>query len=121
MKNAKIKAYEDGHRAERLAAAYLRLKGYRILKMRYKTPVGEVDIIARRGKNLVMVEVKSRAGKASALESVTTKNQARVMQAAQYFLAQNQGYMHLDLRFDVIVTGLPFFFQHLDNAWQEHT
>lgn len=122
MKTNKLKSYEHGHNAERLAAAYLMLKGYRILKMRYKTPVGEIDIVARKKNVLVFVEVKSRRVLGDALESVTEKNRTRVTRAAQHFLSAHPGYCDLDVRFDAVVVGsalgLPFFLRHLDNAWQ---
>ncbi len=121
MKTEKLKAYERGHFAETLAAAYLTLRGYRILKKRYKTPVGEIDLVAKRGKSLIMVEVKRRKALGEALESVTPKNQRRVAQATRHFLAAHPGYCSLDVRFDVIVMGWPFYWRHLDNAWQAHT
>jgi putative endonuclease len=121
MKNKKMKAYERGYRAERLAAVYLRLKGYRILETRYKTPLGEVDLIARKGNALVMVEVKQRDKTLVALEAVTLRNQTRVVQAAKYYLSRNPAYSTLDLRFDVIVLGRGFYCRHLDNAWQGRT
>jgi putative endonuclease len=117
----KIKAYKRGHMAEQLAALYLLLKGYRILKRRYKTPVGEIDLVAQKRNTLVLVEVKTRGHAAAALESITYKNQTRVTQAAQYFLSAHPGYCSMDVRFDAIVMGWPFYWRHLDNAWQGRT
>src|SRR5690606_20781701 len=80
------RAERAGRRAETLAALFLRLKLYRIVAMRYKTPVGEIDIVARRGRMLVLVEVKQRAGSpmahAQALEAV---NAGRIIAAAGWF------------------------------------
>ena len=117
----KIKAYKHGHIAEQLAAIFLMLKGYRILKRRYKTPVGEIDLVAQKRNTLVLVEVKMRRDPTAALESITHKNQGRVAQAAQYFLSAHPGYCALDVRFDAIVMGWPFYWRHLDNAWQGRT
>ena len=117
----KLKSYKHGHMAEQLAAVYLMLKGYKILKRRYKTPVGEIDLVARRRNTLVLVEVKLRKEQAAALEAITLKNQSRVTQAAQYFISANPAYATLDSRFDVIVMGWPFYWRHLDNAWQGRT
>ena len=58
------KAERGGRRAERLAAWWLRLKGWRILAVRARTPVGEVDLVARRGRVLAFIEVKARASEA---------------------------------------------------------
>ncbi len=118
MKTEKIKAYERGHRLERLAALYLQIKGYKILKVRYKTPGGEIDVVARRKNTLVFVEVKGRRDMASALESVTMRNRLRVETAARHFLAAHPHFAGLDMRFDAIVFAPPFSFRHLDNAWR---
>jgi putative endonuclease len=119
MNARKIKTYESGLRAETLAAFYLRMKGYRILARRYKTPVGEIDIIAVRGRVLAAIEVKTRASQSDALESVTAKNRARVSRALEYFLARHTRYASYTLRFDALIYAPPFRFRHLDNAWLE--
>jgi putative endonuclease len=119
--NSRIKAYKRGHFAEALAAISLRFKGYRILATRYKTPVGEIDVIAKRRNVLVLVEVKMRKTETDALEAITFKNQSRVTQAAQYFISAHPACAHMDIRFDVIVMGWPFYWRHLDNAWQGRT
>lgn len=71
-----------GRRAESVAAWWLRLKGYRILARRVRTPVGEVDLVARRGRCLVFVEVKYRATLREAAEAASRGNLARVRRAA---------------------------------------
>jgi putative endonuclease len=121
MPDKKLKAYEDGLRAETLSALLLRLKGYRILKRRYKTRVGEIDLIAKRGRTIAFVEVKTRASLDSALQSVTPHMQNRIARAALAFIAQNPGYADYDLRFDLIAASLPFYWRHLDNAWRPST
>ena len=60
------RAERGGRRAEALAALWLRLKGWTILARRVRTPVGEVDLIARRGRTIAFVEVKARASAADA-------------------------------------------------------
>ena len=70
---SKIKAYKKGHLAEGLAAVMLRLKGFSIKEKRYKTPVGEIDLIARRGDLTIFCEVKARKDYTSAAESLSTK------------------------------------------------
>ena len=131
----KQQAYRKGARAEMQAAAYLRLKGYEILAMRYKTPVGEIDVIARKGRALVFVEVKARACEAEGLEAVHYRARRRIEQAALHFIALHEAvYSGYALRFDVIVvapkqvmskpdTALSLkvsgvaLIHHLDNAW----
>lgn len=117
-KAERIKAYKKGHAIERLAAAWLVLKGYKIIAMRYKTQLGEIDIIARRRNQLVFVEVKGRAAMSDALESVHGRNRMRVENAARHFIASNPRFMAMDMRFDVIAYAPPFSFRHLDNAWR---
>jgi len=110
-------AHQRGIAAEKLAVNYLRLKGYEILKERYKTPVGEIDVLARKGSMLVIVEVKNRASHGAALEAVHHKNRERITQATEYFLMENPDMAGLDIRFDVITLGKGFSLRHLDNAW----
>lgn len=117
-KNKKLEAYHRGHRAEWIAATLLWLKGYRILARRFKTPVGEIDIVVRRGRVLAFVEVKQRRTRAEAMESIHAKNQERVMRAAEYYMRACPEYAGLSPRFDAIILVPPFTIVHLDNAWQ---
>lgn len=114
----KQKAYKQGVWAEKYAALYLRSKGFRILHERYKTPVGEIDIVAAKGDTLVIAEVKSRTNMAAALESVDTKTQIRIENATLHFLASFPEFTSYAVRFDVIAVGKGFSLRHLDNAWQ---
>jgi putative endonuclease len=79
-------AERGGRRAERLAAWWLRLKGWRILAVRARTPVGEVDLIARRGRVLAFVEVKARATQAEAALALDDYRLRRVARAAEALL-----------------------------------
>lgn len=111
-------SYQRGLRAEFLAKLFLRLKGYRVLCQRYKTPVGEIDLIATRGKTLVFIEVKARETITAALESVSTRQQERIMRAGLYFISSSPKYNQYTLRFDAICVGSTFLPKHLENAWQ---
>ena len=115
---AEARSYAAGLAAEFFASVFLILKGYRILAWRCKTPVGEIDLVARRGGTLVFVEVKTRKTMGGALESVTPRMQGRISRAAQYFIARNPGYADMEMRFDLIAVCPPFFCWHLDNAWR---
>ena len=79
-------AERGGRRAERLAAWWLRLNGWRILAVRARTPVGEVDLIARRGRILAFVEVKARATRAEAAIALDDYRLRRVVGAAEALL-----------------------------------
>jgi putative endonuclease len=120
-KNPKTTNYKRGLMAEYIAALYLMLKGYRILKHRYKTPVGEIDLIAEKGKILIAVEVKLRPSLSSAQEAISRKAQTRIIKTIQWYMSQNSKKQYDTIRCDVI--GIAnFSIQHLDNAWQEtHT
>jgi putative endonuclease len=110
-------AERHGRRAEFLCACLLRLKGYRIVARHWKSSSGEIDIIARRGRNLVFVEVKARRNAATAAESLSRKQQARIARAASQFLATQPALCGLDLRFDVMLVvpwRLPL---HIPSAW----
>ncbi len=116
----KIKAYKAGLWAESLAAVFLMLKGYRILRRRYKCPVGEIDLIAYKRGTLVAVEVKYRKAPVSEgaiWETIHTKNRYRVEQAVLHFLACNPRYSSACVRFDAIAVSGPLRICHLDNAW----
>ena len=117
MPKAEPTGYQKGLWAERLAAWYLRLKGYGILGMRYKTRVGEIDVIAKRGKTLVFVEVKHRQNVIAALEAVHADNQARVRRAAELYLQKHPRYTGHDMRFDVLVFAPRCWPQHIQNAF----
>jgi len=108
-----------GRRAERVAAWRLRLAGYHVLARRYRTPVGEIDLIARRGRRLVMVEVKARPTEALARQAVPQRQRHRIAMAARHFLAANPRYRDWSVRFDVIavVPGrLPIV---IPDAWRD--
>jgi putative endonuclease len=74
--------------AESRAAALLMAKGYRILAKRFRTPHGEIDIVTKRRKILALVEVKARASLDEAAFAVTPRQQARIINAAQAWLAR---------------------------------
>ncbi len=117
MSNQRIKAYRKGHRAEWLAALSLFLKGYRIVTRRFKTPVGEVDLIARKKDLIVFVEVKARASEQLALESISTNAQRRISSAGEWWISQQKDGAQLSWRFDII-TVLPWRWPiHFKDAW----
>ena len=114
---ARIAAYNGGHRGEALAALFLRCKLYRIVQRRYKTPVGEIDLIAERFGTTVFVEVKARRKAASEAETLESVNQARIIRAAQYWLARHPAKAETPLRFDIIFVTPGRLPHHLVNAF----
>ena len=100
-----------------LCVLMLRLKGYRILARHWRCASGELDIVARRGRVVAVIEVKARADYAAAAEAVTPRQQARIARAALQFLATRPALAGLDLRFDVMMVT-PFRLpRHLAAAW----
>ncbi len=98
-------AQADGRWAETIAVWRLRFAGYRILARNWRSPVGEIDIVARKGNILAIVEVKSRTALAGALAALSPRQQARLTRAALAFQAQRRDCLGLQLRFDVIAIG----------------
>ena len=120
---SKIKAYNRGRFAERLAALILRFKGFAITERRYKTPVGEIDIIARKGDLTVFCEVKARKDYVSAAESLSIKQKQRIARAAEYYMARlknnlnNNKIENKTYRCDMIMI-IPWRWPvHIENAW----
>ena len=115
--NKERNSYDQGHWAETMAALYLCLKGFKVLERRYKTSVGEIDIIARKGKMIIMAEVKFRPDAGQGLEAVSAPSRRRIERTAEHFLARNTAYAQHDIRFDVLAVSGAFSVHHLDNAW----
>ena len=117
MSNLKRKrAYQKGHEAEQYACNYLRQAGWNILKQRYKTPYGEIDIIAKRHDWCIFTEVKARASAEDALYAVSTRQQRRIAQAAQHFIASSG--MDCNMRFDMIAVSNTNMITHIEHAWE---
>lgn len=106
-----------GRRGEWLAAWYLRLTGWRILASRVKTPRGEVDLVARRGRLVVFVEVKWRARAVDLDEAIDGWRLRRVAAAAEA-LAPRYARAGDDLRIDVMLLAPRRWPRRIANAWQ---
>ncbi|MGB0747623.1 MAG: YraN family protein [Magnetospiraceae bacterium] len=111
-------AYRAGIWAETLAVWYLRLKGYRILARRLRSPVGELDIVARRGRVVAFIEVKSRPDAVTAAASLTPQQQRRIEKAALAYMAHLPKGADLDMRFDVFLVAGSARLQHMADAWR---
>jgi putative endonuclease len=111
-------AYRRGRLSEAICRLVLRLKGYRILARGYRAPVGEIDIIARRGRVLVLVEVKARDRLDAAAEALAPRQKRRIQRAAEHFLQREPALAGLGLRFDVMLVRHWRLPRHLKGAWR---
>ncbi|HUY68222.1 MAG TPA: YraN family protein [Alphaproteobacteria bacterium] len=118
MTAVKKTAYRTGVLAEALCRFALRLKGYRIVASRYRSPLGEVDIIASRGGCLALVEVKARATRADAAEAVGMRQRERLARAAGDFLARHPHFAAHRVRFDVMLVAGRRWPVHIEDAWR---
>jgi len=100
---ARVAAFRTGLSAESRAAAFLMAKGYRILAKRFRTPHGEIDIVARRRNLIVFIEVKARASLDEAAYAVTLRQQQRIIDAAQGWLMAHPEHADFELRFDAML------------------
>lgn len=111
------KAYRKGHWGEWLAALALTLKGYRIVARRHRTPLGEIDLIARRGDIVAIVEVKARRTLEQAMDAVAYGSQRRIDGAATLWLSRQKDYARLTLRYDLVAI-LPWRWPvHVENLY----
>lgn len=117
-KNARRKSQRAGILAEYLTLALLLAKGYRPLAHRYKTPVGEIDLVVRRGNLLAFVEVKHRRQRDAAAHAVHARNQSRVLRAAQWFLAAHPQLAAYQVRFDVCLVPWYRLPHHIPQAFE---
>ena len=112
----RLAAEAAGRRGERLAAWWLRLKGWSILDRRVRTPAGEVDLVARRGALIAFVEVKTRATEAELDFAIDARRLARVAAAAE-LLMPRYATAGEDIRVDVILLAPGSRPRHIENAW----
>jgi putative endonuclease len=110
-------AFQLGLSAESRAAAFLIAKGYRIVARRWRSPVGEIDIVARRRKTLVFVEVKAREKLDDAAEAVIFRQQRRIIAAAEAWLASHPDDVMSDIRFDVVLVAPKSLPRHIMAAF----
>jgi putative endonuclease len=111
-----LKKKELGAKGEEIAVRYLKSRGYRIVELNYRIRLGEIDIIAEQGDDLVFVEVKTRSGTrfGSPFESVTKQKQKQLSKVALEYI-NKQGCQNRPARFDVV--GIEF--QKGGNAFQD--
>lgn len=112
-----------GQRGERIAERHLRRAGMRVVARRFRTPVGEIDLVMRDGAELVFVEVKTQRSAAFAppQDQVGPPKQRRVVRAARWFV-RSRGLERTPMRFDVVAVVGPadgsFEVRHLRDAFR---
>jgi putative endonuclease len=117
-KAARTAAFRLGISAESRAALFLAAKGYRALARRWKTPVGEIDLVMRRGELIVFVEVKARAKLDAAAEAVLPRQKKRIVAAAEAWLAAHPEHAGYDMRFDAVLVAPGRLPQHIVSAFE---
>jgi putative endonuclease len=110
-------AFAFGLSAESRAAAFLIAKGYRIVARRWRSGVGEIDIVARRRRTLIFVEVKARERLDDAAEAVIVRQQRRIIAAAEAWLASHPDDINCDIRFDVMLIAPKSLPRHIQAAF----
>jgi putative endonuclease len=110
-------AQAHGHRAESLALIFLRCKGYRLLKRRFKSPAGEIDLIMRKGQTTVFIEVKARATVDQGILAVTDHQSTRIANAAAFYTARDHTAATGFQRFDIVAVPSYLWPTHIKNAF----
>lgn len=120
--NLKISPYKSGYLAEFVCRMYMRFHGYRVIAKNYhcgtgkKTPCGELDFVAVKGRTIVFCEVKKRQNDAEFLRALSYRQRQRILNGGQYFLRANPRYKGYSMRFDVFFVKLPFSIKWIRNA-----
>ena len=118
MSEARHRAVRTGRRGETLAVWRLRLTGWRILARDWRSPAGKIDIVARRGRLVVFIEVKARGDIGAAGEAIGQRQQGRIAAAAALFLARHPHLAACDARFDAMLVAPWRWPLHLPDAWR---
>jgi putative endonuclease len=112
------RARRRGLWAESLAVAYLRLKGYRIIERNWRSKLGEIDVLVRKGNVLALVEVKTRGEAGLARGAVLGPQQRRLGRALGHYLKTRPELAELDIRCDVVAFAKLGWPVHLQDAWR---
>ncbi len=111
-------AYEKGRKAEDDAASMLAHRGYRILSRRYRSPAGEIDLVASNGRHLAFVEVKARRNLDDAAWSITPHQQRRIADAAGHWLQTFPEYQDRDMSFDAVLIAPSQRAEYIPDAFR---
>ena len=114
---ARRKRERSGHWSEAVAAIFLIAKGYRVIDRRWKSPLGEIDLIVTRGQRLAFVEVKRRRTVEAAEAAITDHQGDRIRRAADLWLARNARYQNHDICFDAVFVLPRRWPQHIEDGF----
>ncbi len=114
--NTKLITYYFGLFAEIIACWYLRFAFYHIITHRFKSPFGEIDIVAKKNNQLIFIEVKARKD-TKLMDFISKRQQQRIIKAAEYFLIMYPKYQNYQVRFDAIIMNKFFWPKHFRNYW----
>ena len=117
LQNKKIQAYRRGIRAEIIAGLYLSVTGWRVLAWRWKCLLGEIDLVAKRGKTISFIAVKARQNEQAAIDSITAHQWRRISEAADLFMARHGQYADCSWRSDGIIIVLRKWPGRFKNIW----
>jgi putative endonuclease len=116
QKEDRLQRYRRGKLSELVAAAALIGKGYRILARRCRTPHGEIDLIAKRGRRLAFVEVKRRATRLDCEAALTPRQARRVSRAAEFWISRNPRFRDHEQSMDAVFVSPGGWPRHLPGA-----
>jgi len=116
----KREAERRGRLAEHIAAALMMAKGYRIIARRHRSRLGEIDLIAVRGRRLAFIEVKARPTIAEAEQSLTGGQAARIADAAEQWVWRHPAYRAHEIGLDAVLITPWRLPRHAPNALQHH-
>lgn len=112
----RLSRYRRGRASEWVAALWLMARGYRILARRCRTPFGEIDLIAVRGRRLACVEVKRRATRLDAEAAISPHQAGRIARAAEFWISRHARYRDHDLGLDLMLVMPRRWPVHLPDA-----
>jgi len=115
-KAERVGRYRRGRFSELLAAAALMGKGYRVLARRCRTPYGEIDIVAVRGRTLAFVEVKRRATTLDGEAALSSRQAGRIARAAEFWISRNPRFRDREPSIDAILVSPGRWPRHLPGA-----
>ena len=113
------RARSSGRRGEIVGALWLMAKGYRILGLRLKTPLGEIDLLAQKGDVVAVVEVKRRATMEAALDCVKLRQRERLLRAALSLTARRPSLAGAAIRLDLMALAPGRLPRHVPDAWRD--
>lgn len=111
-------ARRRGYLAEAWAVLYLRLCGYHVIERNWRSKLGEIDVLARKGRTLCLIEVKTRADAGLAGGALLHDQRRRLLRALGHYLKARPHLAELDLRCDVVAIGRFGWPVHLKDAWR---